>query len=74
MIYKVEMYAGCCDNCKREVLENAEYSALGDESLIKDEMLESGWIHDKGKDYCDYCWCYDDNDSVIINKERTKTI
>ncbi len=69
MIYKVEMFAGCCDNCKREVMEGADYSAYGDKEQVRDEFSNCDWIEHEGKNYCQNCFEHDDDDKVIINTE-----
>lgn len=71
MIYKVEMFAGKCDNCQKEIMEGQDYSCLGDRSSIHDTMMDSGWTRIEGeeeKHYCPDCYEYGDEDEIIIKK------
>jgi len=66
MIYEVKMFAGNCDNCKVEIMAESEYSCLGEESAVKDDMMDAGWIEHEGKHYCPDCFEYDNNDEITI--------
>lgn len=72
MIKEVTMYTVICDNCGADVCENMEYSCWNDESSAKDIAIDSGWLIDDGNHYCDYCFSYDDNDTLVIDGSRTK--
>lgn len=66
------MYAGCCDNCKSEIMENQDYSAYGDLNQMKEEFGNCDWIEHEGKHYCPNCFYHDDNDEIIINPKMFK--
>ena len=34
---------------------------------IKEIAVETGWIKLGGKDYCQDCWKYDENDNIITS-------
>ena len=73
MIYEVTMFAAKCDNCKKELYEGSEYSCMGDEIAVSMDMGNSEWHKtDDDKHYCCDCWSYDENDEVLINKDRFK--
>lgn len=73
MIYKIEMFAAKCDNCKKEYYEDTDFSCMGDAGLVREEMMESDWHEtDDEKHYCEKCWLYNDNDEVVIDISRFK--
>ena len=74
MIVEVTMYTIACDNCKETRGQDSEYSCWNDENYALDEATDHDWIEHEGKHYCPSCYTQDDNENVVINKERTKTI
>lgn len=78
MIYKVEMFAACCDNCKREVFENSDYSCYAEAERVRDEISNADWHEtdyknpEQSKHYCPDCFSFNDEDELVINTERTK--
>lgn len=64
MIISDTFYAIKCDNCDK-INENYDgISFWSDESVAK-EMADD-WINENGKDYCQDCYSYDDEDNLII--------
>lgn len=72
MLVEKIMFTCICDNCKKNLLEGADYSCVQKE-WIEDEILNSDWHIEGDKHFCNDCFNYDDNDELIINKERFKT-
>lgn len=71
------MFAAKCDNCKCEVFDNSDYSCYGDKEQVREEIDNADWLieEEKGKEpkhYCPACFSYDDEDNVVINKDRFK--
>lgn len=66
------MYTVVCDNCKKDMGDESEFSAWNNEIAAQDVAMEADWINDKGKDYCPDCISYDDNDELQIDSTRTK--
>lgn len=70
-LIKEEFIAMQCDNCK-ELFEN-QYgeSFFVDENAATDEATNWGtFIMHQGKHYCKDCCHTDDNDEIVINKQR----
>lgn len=59
-----------CDNCK-DVFEDGNGFSIFPDALHTD-ISDSGWIEQDGKDYCSKCHNIDDNDEIIIDKNRFK--
>lgn len=74
MIIEKTFYAVVCDNCKQTF--NGEYMYFGSEGDAVETSKEADWktIVEPpfNKHYCPDCWSWDDNDELIINKERFK--
>jgi len=66
MIKKVEMFYVVCDNCGVSCFEGSDYSCTVDEVSAKEVASDSDWIIHEGKDYCQECYSYDDNDEIVI--------
>lgn len=67
MIYNPEMFAGKCDRCNTEVLENSEYSCFGEKEMIIENMHEANWYFaDDKKHYCPDCFTVNDEDEYEI--------
>ena len=67
MIKEVKMYTVVCDNCGRDVNENADYSCYNDKVFAQDVAMESDWLKEGDKHYCPNCFTYDDEDNLIVN-------
>ena len=78
MIYKVEMFAAKCDNCKCEVFENSDFSCYSNPEQVRDEISNADWHETdykkplESKHYCPDCFEFDDNDELVIIKDRFK--
>lgn len=72
MIKEVKMYTVICDNCGKDVCENAEYSCWNDEIYAKDTAMEDDWITEGEKHYCTDCYEYDGEDNLIIKNKGGK--
>lgn len=67
MIKEVKMYTVVCDNCGRDVNENADYSCYNDKVFAQDVAMESDWLKEGDKHYCPNCYTYDDEDNLVVN-------
>lgn len=66
MIQEVKMYTVICDCCGKDVNEDAEYSCWSDNGFAEDIAMESGWLKEEYKHYCQDCFSYDDEDNLVI--------
>lgn len=67
---KVECFAISCDNCHDVYENNSGYSLFADEQATNEELNDDEWLTQGEKHYCPLCYSYNDNDELIINKER----
>lgn len=65
-VKKVEMFTVVCDNCGVDNGKDQEYSCWGDEGYAKEQAMESNWIEEGDKHYCEDCYEYDDEDNLVI--------
>lgn len=70
---EVKMFTVKCDNCgKLFEDEYMGYSCWGSFADAWEYASESEWIREEGeKQYCPECYSYDDNDELVLNKNRT---
>jgi hypothetical protein len=73
MIKPIDTWTIICDNCGKDLCEGDEFSGWNDQEFLLDGAIEAGWNIDGG-DYCDECFTYDDNDNLVINEARKKTL
>ena len=67
MIKEIKMYTVVCDNCGRDVNEDADYSCWEDKGYAEDSAMESDWKKEDNKHYCTNCFVgYDKEDELII--------
>lgn len=71
MIQKVEMYTVICDNCKKDIGSEQEFSCWNDDSYAVDNALDSDWVKVEDKHYCESCYSYDDSDNFILDLTKT---
>lgn len=72
MITLITMYEAHCDNCLESFDFFGEYVALPDKMSAKEEVGNSDWHTEKDKHYCDACHSLNDEDEIVINKDRKK--
>jgi hypothetical protein len=74
MIHTVTMYGATCDNCNQSYDGDGGYNAFwNDRGYMKKIIKESDWhVTDNGKTYCPDCYTVDDDDNLLIKKERQK--
>lgn len=66
MILERGLYGIRCDGCGCE-LEIEDFTVFDDdEEAIKDTAKDCGWIEVRGKHYCDDCYCYGDDNELIL--------
>lgn len=70
MIAKTEMYTIVCDNCGLDIGSTQEYSCHADEQAAEENAMEGDWLKEGDKHYCTDCFKYDDEDNLIIDKNR----
>lgn len=69
MIYPVEMYSICCDNCG-ENLEMQGFIALNSKEGVKDWAEDADWHFDNNQYcYCPDCYYIDDDDNLYVNNK-----
>lgn len=59
----VPCYQAVCDHCGEHVTEYGEWSAIGPTPEAMWECLPD-WQHIDGRDLCERCWFYNDNDEI----------
>lgn len=70
MITDKKIFAVKCDNCGKICGAESDYDWwLTKEDAIK-SMEGTYWRAEGDKHYCPECWDYDDEDNLIIRKER----
>jgi hypothetical protein len=68
MISKVECVLLTCDNCQ-EVFENYNgFSVFPLKTDVEEQAMDSEWIKEGEKHYCDKCYSYDDEDNLILKE------
>jgi len=78
MIYKVEVFAAKCDNCKKEWIDDInDFSYMGDVSTMAECLMEDSWetIETKGeedKHYCPDCFYFNEEDEFVLRIEKQK--
>lgn len=65
-VKKVEMFTVVCDNCSKNLMKHGEFSCWSDELSAKEVVMESNWLEEKDKYYCEDCYEYDDEDNLVI--------
>lgn len=68
MIVEVKMYTVICDNCGTDVNKDSEYSAWNDKNFAENVAMESDWIKEGDKHFCNYCWSHDEDDKVVLKR------
>jgi hypothetical protein len=71
MIKRVEMFTAICNNCKTDICAGTEHSCWDNESLII-EMEEQDWYNEDGRQYCNECYHFDEENSLCVNVNRWK--
>lgn len=72
MIHPVTFYGATCDNCGKS-WRNDHYcwSAMSDESGMKEMLSDDGWhFGEEGKHYCPDCFEFDDDDQFVLRKKH----
>ena len=70
MIHKVEMYTVVCDNCKKDIGSEQEYSCWNDELYAESNASDSDWTKIENKHYCNECCSCDDDDNYSIDESK----
>ncbi len=68
-VEKVEMFTVVCDNCKKDIGSESEYSCWNDSQYSEECATESGWHKEDDKHYCVECHLIDEDDNLIIHEE-----
>jgi hypothetical protein len=68
------MYGATCDNCKKPYDgDDGNYAFWNEEGFMQETIEEDDWhVTDDGKTYCPDCYTFNDDDDLIIKKERQK--
>lgn len=73
MIYTEKFYLAKCDNCGQQAEFWDGVIALNDIQNVKDCLAYSDWyVTVGGHVYCPDCYDFDDNDNLIIKKNKEK--
>ena len=70
MIHEVTMHGATCDNCG-DAWYNDHYgwSAMSDDSSLKQMLYDDEWHTDGDKHYCPNCYTLDDDDNLILRNK-----
>tara|TARA_B100000953_G_scaffold285358_1_gene265889 strand:+ start:315 stop:545 length:231 start_codon:yes stop_codon:yes gene_type:complete len=73
MIREVRMYGINCDNCGVDLGENQEVTCWCEPKYATLVAIDSNWVRvGENKHYCPDCYSYDDNDKLVLNKNRER--
>lgn len=70
MIHEVKMYTVLCDNCLKDYNKGSDIVAWTGKDESEDMALESGWIKQNNKHYCNDCYTLGLNDEIILLIEK----
>jgi hypothetical protein len=71
MIKPVEMFGCNCDNCNRQWEHCEGWTCMPDSSLVSESIDEADWHQtEDGLTYCPYCYHFDDQDNLIVDRSR----
>ena len=59
-------YTIICDNCGKSADEDSDFSSWDEVVWAREDATEAGYIEHDGGDYCNDCYCYDDDDNLVI--------
>lgn len=65
-----ELFCNIKCDCCGEILDNALWLPKGQKEFLDTFLKGSNWIEVDGKHYCPNCYSYDNNDSLVINKQK----
>jgi hypothetical protein len=68
MIQEVKMFTVICDNCKKDICEDEDYSAWNESLFVEQIADEIGWKKVEGKHYCTDCYTFDNEGNLILKK------
>lgn len=81
MIKKIECYVPVCDVCGKLVDDGAEFIAhfdteaeASEHALERDEYGGSGGQMVGNQLCCAGCWCYDDDDEIVVRPAQTEGV
>lgn len=64
MIKEIIVYTVICDRCGKDSCDNTGYSGWNDKVYALDQAYDGWFIEIDGKDYCEDCHYYDDEDNL----------
>lgn len=71
MIHEVIMYGATCDNCGESWYNDHHgWSAMNDESGLKEMISNDEWYTYGDKHYCPSCHNIDDDDNLVLKEVR----
>jgi len=70
MFKEIKVYSVICDNCGTDFMFEEGSCFVEKKDAISHAEAELNYLIIDGKHYCEDCWHYDDNDHIIVNKER----
>lgn len=73
-IQEVTMYAAVCDNCNKGWFNDYHgWSAMHDESSLKEMISNDDWHLEYGKTYCPDCFEIDEEDNILIKSSNEES-
>jgi len=70
MVVEVKMFTVVCDNCKKDIGSEDEYSCWNDDNYAESNASDSDWLKLNTLHYCPECYSYDDNDAFVLAADR----
>jgi len=70
---KVEATIIVCDSCGEHFVNGDGFTCYTDDpdgGNIMSEATSSGWLDIDGRQYCEGCWQYDDDDNIVCSDGR----
>ena len=70
---KVETIIIVCDSCGEHFVNGDGFTCYTDDpdgGNMLSEATSSGWLNIDGRQYCEDCWHYDDDDNIVCSDGR----
>lgn len=65
-IKEIPCYTVCCDRCGKSVDKDTEFVGWSDKEAAVDVAGSSDWWVQEEYHYCPDCYCYDEEDKLVI--------
>lgn len=70
MFTPIQSFILCCDNCNESYENGNGFGIFADKDAAKDDAVDDGWYDDGDKHYCPKCFTIDDDDKLIVKRNK----